>query len=177
MLRQPIRRHGGRLHCRAQFSLWIQLSLFNARDVSCESAPQRQKFHSADVKSVQNLVRSTVTPPKWSQPSKWFPPPKWPPITTEMIPAVTTEMIPEISGMELRGLQKLDNNLGVLCIYLYCIFFTECNLPFTALYFAVNWFFFWFNTRQYLFKRCNSLMSSISSNFFLYIYIFARKSS
>ena len=31
--------------------------------------------------------------------------------TTEMIPAVTTEMIPGISGMELRGLQKLDNNL------------------------------------------------------------------
>ena len=40
-----------------------------------------------------------------------------------------------------------------------------CNLPFTALYFAVNVFFFWFNTRQYLFKRCNSLMSSISSSF------------
>ena len=31
--------------------------------------------------------------------------------TTEMIPAVTTEMIPGISGMELTGLQKLDNNL------------------------------------------------------------------
>ena len=32
--------------------------------------------------------------------------------TTEMIPAVTTEMIPGISGMELRGLEKLDNNLA-----------------------------------------------------------------
>ena len=55
-----------------------------------------------------------------------------------------------------------------------------CNLPFTALYFAVNCFvFFWFNTRQYLFKRCNSLMSSISSNFFLYFCkkIFLIKSS
>ena len=31
--------------------------------------------------------------------------------TTEMTPAVTTEMIPGISGMELRGLKKLDNNL------------------------------------------------------------------
>ena len=31
--------------------------------------------------------------------------------TTEMISAVTTEMIPGISGMELRGLQELDNNL------------------------------------------------------------------
>ena len=41
-----------------------------------------------------------------------------------------------------------------------------CNLPFTALYFAVNCFFFWFNTRQHLFKRCNSGMSSISSNLF-----------
>ena len=59
--------------------------------------------------------------------------------TTEMIPAVTTEMIPGISGVELRGLQKLDNN--VLFIYLYGIFFTVCNLPFTAIYFAVNCFF------------------------------------
>ena len=44
--------------------------------------------------------------------------------------------------MELRGLQKLDNNLvRALFIYLYCIFFTVCNLPFTALYFTVNGFF------------------------------------
>ena len=76
-------------------------------------------------------------------------------------------MIPGISGMELRGLQKLDNDLVGAFIYLYCIFFTVCNLPFTALYFS-KLFFFWFNTRQYLFKRCNSLMSSISSIFFLY---------
>ena len=91
--------------------------------------------------------------------------------TTEMIPAVTTEMIPGILGMELRGLQKLDNNLAraSYLFYLYCIFFTVCNLLFTALYFAVNCFFFWCNTRQHLFKRCNSLMSSISSNFFIFL--------
>ena len=40
--------------------------------------------------------------------------------TTEMIPAVTTEMIPGISGMELRGLQKLDNNL-VRAFYLFIL--------------------------------------------------------
>ena len=39
---------------------------------------------------------------------------------TEMIPAVTSEMIPGISGMELRGLQKLDNNL-VRAIYLFIL--------------------------------------------------------
>ena len=63
--------------------------------------------------------------------------------TTEMITAVTTEMIPGILGMELGGLQKLDNNLAraSYLFYLYCIFFTVCNLPFTALYFAVNYFF------------------------------------
>ena len=37
-----------------------------------------------------------------------------------MIPAVTTEMIPGISGMELRGLQKLDNNL-VRAFYLFIL--------------------------------------------------------
>ena len=59
-----------------------------------------------------------------------------------MIP--TTEMIPGISGMKFRGLQKLDNNLAraSYLFHLYCIFFTVCNLPFTALYFAVNCFFF-----------------------------------
>ena len=31
--------------------------------------------------------------------------------TTEILPAVTIEMIPGISGMELKGLEKLDNNL------------------------------------------------------------------
>ena len=40
--------------------------------------------------------------------------------TTKMIPAVTTEMIPGISGMELRGLQKLDNNL-VRAFYLFIL--------------------------------------------------------
>ena len=40
--------------------------------------------------------------------------------TTEMIPAVTTEMIPGILGMELRGLQKLDNNL-VRAFYLFTL--------------------------------------------------------
>ena len=40
--------------------------------------------------------------------------------TTEMIPAVTTEMIPGISGMELRGLEKLDNNL-VRAFYLFIL--------------------------------------------------------
>ena len=40
--------------------------------------------------------------------------------TTEMIPAVTTEMILGISGMELRGLQKLDNNL-VRAFYLFIL--------------------------------------------------------
>ena len=40
--------------------------------------------------------------------------------TTEMIPAVTTEMIPGISGVELRGLQKLDNNL-VRAFYLFIL--------------------------------------------------------
>ena len=40
--------------------------------------------------------------------------------TTEMMPAVTTEMIPGISGMELRGLQKLDNNL-VRAFYLFIL--------------------------------------------------------
>ena len=39
---------------------------------------------------------------------------------TEMIPAVTTEMIPGISGVELRGLQKLDNNL-VRAFYLFIL--------------------------------------------------------
>ena len=39
--------------------------------------------------------------------------------TTEMIPAVT-EMIPGISGVELRGLQKLDNNL-VRAFYLFVL--------------------------------------------------------
>ena len=58
----------------------------------------------------------------------------------------------------------------MLFIYLYCIFFTVCNLPFYSTLFCSKLFvcFFWFNTRQYLFKRCISLMSSISSNFFLY---------
>ena len=37
-----------------------------------------------------------------------------------MIPAVTTEMIPGISGMELRGLQKLDNSL-VRAFYLFIL--------------------------------------------------------
>ena len=40
--------------------------------------------------------------------------------TTEIIPAVTTEMIPGISGVELRGLQKLDNNL-VRAFYLFIL--------------------------------------------------------
>ena len=40
--------------------------------------------------------------------------------TIEMIPAVTTEMIPGISGVELRGLQKLDNNL-VRAFYLFIL--------------------------------------------------------
>ena len=40
--------------------------------------------------------------------------------TTEMIPAVTTEMIPGISGMELRGLEKRDNNL-VRAFYLFIL--------------------------------------------------------
>ena len=51
-------------------------------------------------------------------PWRWSSPPKWPPITTEMMP--TTEMIPGISGMELRGLQKLDNNL-VRAFYLFIL--------------------------------------------------------
>ena len=37
---------------------------------------------------------------------------------TEMIP--TTEMIPRISGMELRGLQKLDYSL-VRAFYLFIL--------------------------------------------------------
>ena len=66
--------------------------------------------------------------------------------------------------MELRGLEKLDNNL-VRGFYLFILhLFYGVQFTFYALYFAVNCFF-WFNTRQYLFKRCNSLMSSISSNF------------
>ena len=40
--------------------------------------------------------------------------------TTRMIPAVTNEMIPGISGMELRGLEKLDNNL-VRAFYLFTL--------------------------------------------------------
>ena len=40
--------------------------------------------------------------------------------TTEMMPAVTTEMMPGISGMELRGLQKLDKNL-VRAFYLFIL--------------------------------------------------------
>ena len=40
--------------------------------------------------------------------------------TTEIIPAVTTEMIPGISGVELRGLQKLDNNL-MRAFYLFIL--------------------------------------------------------
>ena len=46
--------------------------------------------------------------------------------------------------MELREVQKLDNNLAraSYLFYLYCIFFTVCNLPFTALYFAANCVFF-----------------------------------
>ena len=91
--------------------------------------------------ALRSLAR-VVPPQKWSPPSKWSPPPKWPPITTEMIPAVTPEMIPGISGMELRGLQNLDNN-SVRAFYLFILhLFTVCNLPFNALYFAVNWFFF-----------------------------------
>ena len=39
---------------------------------------------------------------------------------TEMIPAVNTEMIPGTPGMELRGLQKLDNNL-VRAFYLFIL--------------------------------------------------------
>lgn len=31
-----------------------------------------------------------------------------------------------------NGLQKLNNNLVRFFIYLYCIFFTVCDLPFTA---------------------------------------------
>ena len=40
--------------------------------------------------------------------------------TTEMLPAVAIEMILGISGMELRGLQKLDNNL-VRAFYLFIL--------------------------------------------------------
>ena len=86
--------------------------------------------------------------------------------TTEMIPAVTTEMIPGISGMELRGLEKLDNNL-VRSFYLFILqLFYGVQFTFYRTLFCSKLCFFWFNTRQYLFKRCNSLMSSISSNFF-----------
>ena len=86
--------------------------------------------------------------------------------TTEMIPAATTEMIPGISGMELRGLEKLYDNL-VRAFYLFILhlFYGVQFTFYRTLFCSKLFFFFWFNTRQYLFKRCNSLMSSISSNF------------
>ena len=95
--------------------------------------------------------------------------------TTEMLPAVTIEMIPGISGMELRGLQKLDNNL-VCAFYLFILhLFTVCNLPFTALYFAV---IFFFGLR--LDNTCSKDAIHLCLLFLrilFFLYIFVRKSS
>ena len=94
----------------------------------------------------QGEWRRAVPPPKWSPPSKWSPPPKWPPITTEMIPTtelipvVTTEIIPGIiSGMELRGLQKLDNNL-VCVFYLFILHFGGLTLDYSCSKDAIHLF-------------------------------------
>ena len=48
-------------------------------------------------------------------------------------------MIPGISEMELRGLQKLDNNLvGAFYLFILHLFYGV----YFSFYFAVNWFFF-----------------------------------
>ena len=61
---------------------------------------------------------------------------------TEMIPAVTTEMIPGISGVELRGLQKLDNNL-VRAFYLFILhLFYGVQFTFYRTLFCSKLFFF-----------------------------------
>ena len=64
--------------------------------------------------------------------------------TTEMLPAVTIEMIPGISGMELRGLQKLDNNL-VRAFYLFILhLFYGVQFTFYRTLFCSKLFFFFF---------------------------------
>ena len=61
----------------------------------------------------------------------------------------------------------------MLFIYLYCIFFTVCNLPFTALYFVVNCFFFSFNTRQYLIVQ--KMQFTYVFYFFYFFFIFLQE--
>ena len=109
---------------------------------------------------------------------------------TEMIPTIemisATEMTPNHHRNDTGGHHRNDpRNIGngikrtaktgqqfrACFLFIYIASFLRCVIYlFTALYFAVNclFVFFWFNTRQYLFKRSISLMSSISSNFFLY---------
>ena len=117
---------------------------------------------------------------------------------TEMIPTIemiaATEMTPNHHRNDTGGHYQNDpRNIGngikrttktgqqfSVCFYFFCIFL-RCVIYLYRTLFAVNCFFLLFflggggggfNTRLYLFKRCNSLMSSISSNFFL---IFGRK--
>ena len=62
--------------------------------------------------------------------------------TTEMIPAATTEMIPGISGMELRGIEKLGNNL-VRGFYLFILhLFYGVQFTFYRTLFCSKLFFF-----------------------------------
>ena len=78
---------------------------------------------------------------------------------------------PRNIGNGIKRTTKTGQQFRACFLFIYIASFLRCVIYlFTALYFAVNCLsvFFWFNTRQYLFKRCISLMSSISSNFFLY---------
>ena len=78
---------------------------------------------------------------------------------------------PRNIGNEIKRTTKTGQQFRACFLFIYIASFLRCVIYlFTALYFAVNCLlvFFWFNTRQYLFKRCISLMSSISSNFFSY---------
>ena len=104
--------------------------------------------------------------------------------TIEMIPAI--EMIPNHHrndphhrndtgghhrndprniGNGIKGTRKTGKQFSAWFLFIYIASFYGVQFTFYRTLFCSKLFFFWFNTRQYLFKRCNSLMSSISSNF------------
>ena len=74
---------------------------------------------------------------------------------------------PRNIGNRIKRTTKTGHQFSACFLFIYIASFLRCVtylLPHFILQQIVV--FFWFNTRQYLFKRCNSLMSSISSNFF-----------
>ena len=90
-----------------------------------------------------------------------------------MIP--TTEMIPGISGMELRGLQKLDNNLA-RAFYLFILhLFYGVLFTFYRTLFCSKLFFFFFGLT--LDNTCSKDAIHLCLLFLriFFIYIFVRK--